>query len=229
MFLKLKWHSYRCLFSIIKVILWKIRMLQRKIYGFLIVIGKTFEDCLKILQVHSQPHTLLRQDLGKKYIAKLLRNPSLSGVWRIFSLFQTVASLFVRYPKLGGKNHCKNPRLPGNHRTYLNTSGTTTVPVIQQGNFQGQCPPVSDGCGNEYETYFFCLFLKSLDWNLMKPSSYMSCSELWNLRNLCCNTRRIEDKGLKRVGRQSSNTEILTPVEDGSWRWFRLENFQVKD
>ena len=51
--------------------------------------------------------------------------------------------------------------------------------------------------------------------------------ELWNARNLCCNTRRIEDKGLKRVGRQSSNTEILTLVEDGSWRWFRLENFQV--
>ena len=51
--------------------------------------------------------------------------------------------------------------------------------------------------------------------------------ELWNARNLCCNTRRIEDKGLKRVGRQSSNTEILTPVEDGSWRRFRLENFQV--
>ena len=90
----------------------------------------------------------LGQDVGKKYIPKLLRNPSLkSGKYVVFPL-KTVASLYVRYPELGEKR----PRLPGNHRPEHHCQGPPRSLSSNKGNFQGQCPPVSDGCGNEYET-----------------------------------------------------------------------------
>ena len=144
----------------------------------------------------------------------------------------------------------KDPRSPGNHRPTWTRQGPPRFLSSKQGNFQGQCPPVSDGCGNEYEPWWNHLpwAPKTMDnkgfghlrtmlftiktskngrfWGLKVYMNVMYL-ELWNPRNLCCNTRRTEDKGLRRVGRQSSNTEILTLVEDGSWRWFRLENFQV--
>lgn len=160
----------------------------------------------------------------------------------------SVCKLYI--PSLG----VKNPRLPGNHRPTWTRQGPPRFLSSNKGISKDSVHRYLMGVATSHRTETWWnhlpwapktmenkafghlrtrLFTIKTSKNVVLGAQgiyiYMNVMylELWNPRNLCCNTRRIEDKGLKRVGRQSSNTEILTPVEDGSWRWFSLENFQV--